>query len=93
MATRLRLTVQINLINPESLQARVAGLLDVSRVASDTLERAARPADKGELGAQKHRVPVLLHERPQELLVVAAAVHIGGVDERASSVGYIEDRD
>src|SRR6185369_17515234 len=66
--------------DPEALEARVARLRHVLRSAVDP-RSAVRFPHVAELGGQDHLVALALQGAAQQLLALAPAVEIGGVEE------------
>ena len=73
------LVIQVDDVDPEPLQAGFAGFDDILGAAVDTV-RLARPLGLAELGGDHHAVPAAFQRLAEHLLVVAPAVHVGGVE-------------
>ena len=86
------LVVEVDVIDAETLQGGVAGLLDVLRFAGDGPEAGIIfLADVGELGREEDLVTARFDGAADELLVVTDTVHVGGVEEVAAEVECAED--
>ena len=75
------LVVQVNDIHAEALQAGVAAGADVFGPAVHAQELALGIADVAELRGEDHLVATALDRPAHQTLVLAAAVHVGGVEE------------
>jgi len=85
------LVVEVDDVDPEALQAGVAGGPDVVRVAVDTHPRAVWLALVAELGREHNLIPAAGDGTADELLVGEGAVHVGGVEQRAAQVERLRD--
>ena len=78
--------VQVDDVDAQPGQRRLAGPLDVGGLAADDAVRVAgRPVD-AELRGQLHLVAPVCDAAADQHLVVAGAVDVGGVDERHAEV-------
>src|SRR6185437_3360909 len=86
------LVVEIDDIDAEPLQARVAGLDNVVRTAVDPL--AGGGLDLAEFGGEHDAVAAALEGAAQHLLVMAPAIHVRGIEEIDAAVdGVLDDGD
>jgi hypothetical protein len=77
------LVVEVDVVDSEPLQRSVAGAAHVLRSTVDGAEAVVvGPADDAELRRQDDAVAAAGDRPPDELLVVAQPVHIGGIEER-----------
>nr|BFE82564.1 hypothetical protein GCM10020093_051650 [Planobispora longispora] len=73
--------VQVDVVDAEPAQRGVARLPDVLGTAVDGPRRRVVTPDDAELGRQYRPVPAVGDRPPDQFLVVAPAVHVGGVQE------------
>jgi hypothetical protein len=84
--------VEVDVVDAEALERGVTGGPDVVRGVVDRADAVDAP--DAELGGQHHLVAAVLDGPADELLVVPAAVHVGGVEEVDAEVeGAVDDRD
>ena len=87
------LVVEVDVVDPEAPQRRVAGRPHVVRAAVDAAHaRVVGVAHDAELGGQHHLVAAVGDRPPDQLLVGARAVHVGGVEQRDPEVERAVDR-
>ena len=86
------LVVQIDVVDPEAMEAGVAGLADVLGLAVDAEAGAIRLALVAELGRWLHLGAAARDGFADELLVREGAVHVGGVEEGHAEVEGAVDR-
>src|SRR3954470_10959238 len=86
------LVIEIDRIDREPLEARLAGGTDIFGVAAHSEELAIRSADIGKLGREENLVPAAADRSPDQLLVREWPVHVGGVQERNALVERVMDR-
>ena len=75
------LIIEIDRLDPEPLEARLAGGADIFRIAAHSEEFAIGPAHIGELGREKDLVAAAPDGSANELLVLERSVHVGGVEK------------
>jgi hypothetical protein len=75
------LVVQIDVIDFQPLERRVARLPDVFRITTDPQSFTVRPPYVAELRCQDNGLPAAGDGPPDEALVREGAVHVGGVEE------------
>src|SRR5204863_6907203 len=76
------LVVQIDRFHAETLEAGVAGVANVLRLAIDAEEATRfRIAHVSEFRGEDHLLAPIANGPANELLVVADAVHVGGVEK------------
>ena len=81
------LVVEVDVVEPEPLQAGVAGLADVRRTAVDAAEAlVARVPDVAELGGQHDLLAPVGDGPADQHLVGERPVHVGGVEQRDAEV-------
>jgi len=80
------LIVEIDVIDAEALQRRVAGFADVVGLAADAEERAVFAAHVAELRGQHDLVAPVADGATDQLLVRERAVHIRRVEKVAAEV-------
>ena len=80
------LLIEVDRVDPEPAEARLAGLADVLRATADPAGLTARVADIAELGGQHDLVAATADRSADELLVVTVAVDVGGVKQVDSEV-------
>ena len=85
--------VQVDDLDAEPGQRRLAGPLHVVVLAADDAVRVARRPVDAELGSQLHLVAPVRDAPADQDLVVARAVDVGGVDERHAQVERAIDGD
>src|SRR5690348_3683087 len=83
------LVVEVDDLDAEPLQAGFARLSDVLRTAVDALAR--RRLDLAEFGGEHDPVAPPFERAAQELLVVAPAIHVGGIEEVDAVVDGVLD--
>jgi hypothetical protein len=77
------LVVEVDVVGPEAPQRGVAGLADVGGVAPHPTAAGLVGVEvDAELGGEDDLVAVRGERLADQLLVVAEAVHVGGVEER-----------
>ena len=86
------LVVEVDHVDAEPREARLARLPNVLRPAVDALERAVRVAHVAELRRDDDALAPPADRATDQLLVAAAAVHVGGVEERDADVERAVDR-
>ena len=87
------LVVEVDAVDAQPLEARLAGLRHVLGPAVDP-GGAVRLPQVAELGGQHHPVALAPEGPAQQLLVLPPAVHVGGVQEVDAQVeGAVDDRD
>ena len=75
------LVIEIDHIDAEPLQARLAGGADIVGSPAHPAEASVGAAHVSELGGEEHAFPPVRDRPPDQLLVAADAVHVGGVEE------------
>jgi len=80
------LVVEVDVVDAQSLQRRVARDTHVVRVAVDTDPGAVLPPLVAELGGDHHVVPTVRDRPADQALVGEGPVHVGRVEERAAPV-------
>lgn len=80
------LIVEVDRLDAEPSQARLAGGADVIRAPAHALEGAVLAANVAELGGENHRVAAIADRTPDQLLVTAYPVHVGGVQKRHAEI-------
>src|SRR5579862_145881 len=80
------LVVEIDHIDAEPAEARVAGLHDVLRAAVDAGKGAAGAPQISELGGEHHAVPPPAERPADQLLVASDAVRVRSVEERDAQI-------
>jgi hypothetical protein len=75
------LVIKVYVVDPEPLQAGVAGLLDVLGAAIHADPVALLVAHVAELGGEHDLVTAVANSASDELLVVPSPVNIGGIEE------------
>jgi hypothetical protein len=75
------LVVEVDVVDAEPRERRVARRAHVFRCAANAEEGAGSRADVAELRGQHHLVAATLDGASDELLVGERAVHVGGVEE------------
>ena len=86
------LVVEVDRVDAEALQRRLAGRADVLRLAADAEELARRSAHVPELRREHDLVAAAGDRLPDEPLVRAPAVHVGRVEEGDSELDRALDR-
>jgi len=84
------LVVKIDHVDAEPLEALLAGADDIVRPALGDL--ALAPAEIAEFGRQHHPAAPTLDGLADQLLVMAEAVHVGGVEQRDPAVERLLDQ-
>src|SRR4051794_17898198 len=74
------LVVQVDVVDAEALERRLARVADVLRAAVDAQTLAVLAAHVAELRREDHVVATVGDRAPDELLVGERAVHVGGVE-------------
>src|SRR5262245_49694208 len=72
--------IEIDHVDAEPLEARLAGDRHIVGLAVDAAALAARPADVAELARDQELVALALDRLPDQLLVDASRIGIGGVE-------------
>src|SRR5205823_5300230 len=85
------LIIEIDRVDPEPLEARVAGGADIFGVAAHAEELAIRPTHIGELGGEEDLVAAAADRSADQLLVLERPVHVGGVEEGNALVERVMD--
>jgi hypothetical protein len=85
------LIVEIDDVDLEPLEAGIDGVKYVLPVAAHAEELALRAADVAELRGQEHILAAARDRLSDQLLVVAGAVHVGGIDEVAAGIEKVMD--
>jgi len=85
------LIAEVDLADPEALQARVTARADRLGTTIDADKLAVVIADAAELGRHNHRVAAPLDRLTHEPFLGAAAIHVGGV--RKVDAGFQRDGD
>ncbi|HZM02726.1 MAG TPA: hypothetical protein VFC44_06855 [Candidatus Saccharimonadales bacterium] len=80
------LVIKVNHVNPETLQARIAALTNIFRLAIDPNELALFISDISKLGGQNYSVSVTFNCITKKSFVVPATIHIGCVEKVDSQV-------
>ena len=80
------LVIKVDGIDPEPLQARLAGLPDVLGAAIDPGEAALSVAHVAELGREEHLAAAAADRLTHQFLVVAPPVNVGSVQEIQAQV-------
>jgi hypothetical protein len=75
------LVIEVDRLDAEPLEARLAGRADIIGVAAHAEEAAVLAADVAELGGEEDLVAAAGDGAADQLLVAADAVHVGGVEE------------
>ena len=75
------LVVEVDRVDPEPLQAGLAGAADVGGASVHEVAAAVRAPHLAELGGEDDAVAAAGERPPKELLVVPPSVHVGGVQE------------
>jgi hypothetical protein len=83
------LLVEVDRVDAQPPQARLAGLADVLRA---TVDRARTPHDVAELRREDDLVAAVAYRAPHELLVVTGAVDVGGIEEGHAELERPVDR-
>ena len=86
------LVIEVDDLDPEPLQARLAGRPHVIRPPAHAPEAAVLAADVAELGGEEHPVAAVGDGPADQLLVAADAVHVGGVEEVDAALDRLVDR-
>ena len=86
------LVVEVDRVDAEPLQRRVAGLAHVFRASVDAEERAIVAALVAELRGQHDRVAPVAHRAADQPLVRERAVHVGRVEEVDAEIQRAVDR-
>ena len=86
------LVEEVDRLDPEPPQARLAGLRHVVGMAVRAAPLAARAADVAELRADEDPVAPALERAADQLLVAAAAVGVRGVEQRDAELDRPVDR-
>ena len=86
------LVVEVDVVEAEPAQRVVARLLDVLGPAVHAAVRRVVSADDAELGGQHDLVAPVGDRAADQLLVGAAAVHVGGVEEAHAQLERAVDR-
>jgi hypothetical protein len=86
------LVVEIDHLHLEPPQARVAGLAHVIGLSADAEARPVGSAHIAELGGEHHLVAPVGDGAAHQLLVMADAVHVGGVEEGHAELDGAVDR-
>src|SRR5438552_9586615 len=86
------LVVEIDHVDPEPFQRRVACRANVLRPSVDTDPTAVRSPFVAELGREHDAVTPVCDRAADELLVVPYAVHVGGIDEGDAELDRPVDR-
>src|SRR3954453_4988732 len=76
------LVVEVDRLDSEPPEARLAGLAHVVRPSVDPQEGAVRGAYVAELGGDHDLIAPVADGAPDQLLVSADSLHVGGVQER-----------
>ena len=84
------LIIKIDNIDTEPLEARVAGREHVFRPAVGDFAVAA-PAEIAEFGRQHDPVAAAFDRLAEQPLVVAVAIHVGGVEKNHAAVERLVD--
>ena len=87
------LVIQINDINSQPQQAAIAGGLDVLGVAAHTDELALGIAHIAKLGCEKYFSPAAFDGLADELFILAAAIHVSGIQKVESEIEGAVDGD
>src|SRR2546425_1269931 len=88
------LEIDVDHLHAETLEARVAGLLDVLGPSIDEIAAPGGVLHLTELGDEHDLVAPAPDRPPQQLLVLAPAIHVGGVEEVDAPVqGVMDDGD
>ena len=85
------LVIQVDHVNAQPLQARVAGLDDILRPSVDPV-RLARPLRLPELRRQHDAIAPALQRAAKDFLVVAPAVHVGAIEMIDALVDRVADQ-
>src|SRR6185369_5186442 len=85
------LVVKVDDLDAEPLEARFACRADIIRVASNAEELALVAADVPELGGQEHLLAPVVDRSSDQFLVLADAIHVGGVEEGHSLLDRMVD--
>src|SRR5690348_10069503 len=80
------LVIEVDDLDPESLQARHASTAHVGGIAFHAEELTLLAANVTELSGEKHFVATLADGAADQLLVPADAVHVGRVEEGHSAI-------
>ena len=86
------LIVEINHLDAETAQARLAALPDVLGLAVDAAIAPVLAADVAELGGEDHLIAPAADGASDELLVAAHTVHVGRVEKRDAQIERALDR-
>src|SRR3984893_9825813 len=88
------LVVEVDHVHAQALEARVAGFRDIGGPAVDEVALAVRAPHLAELGGHEHPVALAFDGAPEQLLVLAPAVHVRGVEMVDPEVeGAVDDAD
>ena len=85
------LVVEVDDVDAEPFQARLARLGNILRPAVDAVDRTIT-LDLAELGRQHHAVATAPDRVPDHLLVMAPAVHVGAVEVVDATVDRLSDQ-
>ena len=85
------LIVEVDDLDAEPLEARLACGADIGRIALNAQELAIRSAHVAELRREEHLIAAVADRSPDQLLVLADAVHVGGVEEIHAAVDRMMD--
>ena len=88
------LIVKVDHFHPEPPEARVARRAHIFGVAANAEELPLGSADVAELGREEHLVATIGDRLPDQFLILADAIHVGGIEEgHAALDGVVDGRD
>src|SRR2546425_7069671 len=74
------LVVEVDHVHAQALETRVAGFRDIGRAAVDAIALPVRAPHLAQLGGHEYPVALAFDGAPEQLLVLAPAIHVRGVE-------------